>query len=147
MGDGFFGADDSLFDQAPYIGLVAGQRENFGIAGEIEAAVAYVGIIKIVANYCYGSAGCAHAVQFGMFFGVLFDALMRGAECCYQYRLDVTFTTICVNLFNGLNGQVAGFLSAFVAAHAVSNADQAALALKGLFAGGFPVGVGIFVIL
>src|SRR5438132_12592099 len=100
-----------------------------------------------MANYRYGSAGCAHAAQLRMFFGVLFDALMCGATRRYQDRPDIAITAVGVNLLDGLNGQVTGFLSAFVAARAVGNTAESALALKGLFACVLPVGVGIFVVL
>ena len=54
---------------------------------------------------------------------------------------------VSVCIFNRLDGDAAGFLAAFISAHAVSDDGEPPLLLKLLVARRLPVGVAVFVVL
>jgi len=54
--------------------------------------------------------------------------------------------TLVVNFANGLNGEAAGFLAAFVSTHAVCDDSEATLALEFGGAGGLPIEVRVLVV-
>src|SRR5208283_2247442 len=63
-----------------------------------------------------------------------------------QQRLGIPAGSLGKNFLDGLNRDAAGFLSTFVAAHAVGHDRQSALAREFLVVGGLPVSVLIFVV-
>ena len=71
---------------------------------------------------------------------------MSGGEGLDQGRLRICAESVVVDAANGLDGEAAGFLSAFVTAHAVGHHRQAALAAKVLVGDWLPIKKGILVI-
>jgi hypothetical protein len=81
-----------------------------------------------------------------MLLGVVLNAGVSCGERIDQSRLRIVMETLVVNFANGLNGKAAGFLAAFVAAHAVGDDSEATLALEFGRAGGLPIEVRVLVV-
>ena len=81
-----------------------------------------------------------------MFFGVALDVAVSGVEGAEQSALRIAVKFGIVDMAHGFDGEAAGFLSAFVSAHAVGDYGEAALAAEFVVGVGLPVEVGVLVI-
>ena len=66
-------------------------------------------------------AGRPHAVELRMFQGKALNILMRGFKGRGESDLWIAAKSMVVDATDGLNGQAAGLLSAFVSPHAVGD--------------------------
>ena len=72
--------------------------------------------------------------------------MVRGLEALQQPGARIAGVGLGIDLFDGLNRDAAGFLAAFVSAHAVRHNGQPALQRELRIAGRFPVGIAVLII-
>jgi hypothetical protein len=104
-------------------------------------------VVEFIAHENNGGSSSPHAMQFGMSGSVFQNALMRNLKAGEQQRSDVGFGSLGKNLFDRVDGNATGFLTAFVAAHSVGNNCKSALAREFFIAGGLPVSVLVLVVI
>jgi hypothetical protein len=143
---GIFGPDNAAFYQPAHIGVIASEAQDARIAYEVKAAVSNVREIELPSAERQSRACRSHALKCGMLLGIVLNAGMRHRERIHQSGLRVIVETLIVNFANGLNGEAAGFLAAFVSTHTIGDDGKASLALKVLCAGGLPIEVGVLII-
>src|SRR4029079_9467813 len=78
--------------------------------------------------------------------GVFLDAMVRCLEALQKPATRVPYSAIRVGLFDGLNRDAAGFLAAFVSAHAIRHNGQPALDWELQIVGRLPIGIAVFVV-
>ena len=61
--------------------------------------------------------------------------------------MRVVAETLVINFADGFDRQPAGFLTALVSAHAVGDDGESSLAVEFLIVGGFPIKVGVLIVL
>jgi hypothetical protein len=144
---GVLGADDAAFHQAAYVGMIAGETQDACAAHQVEAAIADVREIKLAGANNHGGAGGSHALKCRMHFCILLNAGVSRVEGLDERRLRIVVQGLFIHFANGLNGEAAGFLAAFVAAHAVCNHGESPFAAEFFVAGGLPIEVGILIVL
>ena len=110
-------------------GLIVGQEADFAIADQVQAAVAHVGVVQPVAQHGRGGAGGAHAGQFGVLAGVIQDRILG-----VRNRRDQNIGGMAAPRGPGtphdVDGDAAGHLAAFMAAHSIGHHQQAAARAK-----------------
>ena len=143
---GILGADDSVFDQTPDIRMIAGQARENAFADKVKPAVADVSEIEIVVNDRERGTGGPHAVKLRMLESVALNRIVSRLEGRTESLLGITVELAIVLVPNGLDGETAGFLSAFIASHAVGDDGKTPLPIE--FGGGFgfPIEIGVFVV-
>jgi hypothetical protein len=78
--------------------------------------------------------------------GVALDCVMCSLQTATQSGLRIAIEVVIIDVAYGLNGKPAGFLPAFVSTHAVGDDREAALAVKFVLSLGFPIKIGVLVI-
>jgi hypothetical protein len=78
--------------------------------------------------------------------GIVLNAGVSRGKRLHQSRLRIVVEGLIINFANSLNRQAAGFLAAFVAAHAVGNHSESSLALEFLIADWLPIEVGVLIV-
>ena len=146
VGLGVFRAHDAGFDQAADVGMIAGQPGSVFAPNMVEAAVAHVSEVEGATDDGQSGTGSAHSVELGMFQGVTLNAPMSGFKGFEQSALGVGAKGMIIDVTHGLDGETAGFLSAFVTAHSVGHDGETAFAAEFLGGVRFPVEIGILVI-
>src|ERR1700722_18696709 len=116
---GILGADDAAFHQPAHVGMIAGETQDARAADEIEAAVSDVREIKLPVADDESSAGGTHPLEWGILLGILLNAGVSRVKRLDESRLRIVARGLLINFANGLNGQTAGFLAAFMATHTV----------------------------
>src|SRR5450755_5182416 len=146
MGLGIFGAHDAGLDQPADVGMIP--REPFdGIgADQIEATVADMREAELAVDDGQSSTGGPHAVELRMFHGIALNVLVSGVEGLDEGSLRIAAKVVVVDAAHGFDGEAAGFLSAFVAAHAIGNHSETAFAAEVGVGIWLPIEIGIFVI-
>jgi len=147
VGLGVFGTNDAALDQTADIRMIAGEAGDGFSANQIEAAIADMGEMELAADDGERGAGGSHAVELGMLLSETLNVLMSRLKGRGERGLRVAVERVVVDAAHGLDREAAGFLSAFVTAHAVGDNGEAALAAEVLVGIGLPVDMGIFVVL
>src|ERR1700730_13145446 len=126
--------------------MIPGELRNSGPTHQVKATVADVREIDLAASQNEGGTGCAHPVKLRMLLSIVLDAFVGGREGGKQSCLRSISEVLGIDLADSLHCQTAGFLSAFVSAHAIGNYGQPALTQVLLVAGGLPIKVRIFIV-
>src|SRR5580704_18188901 len=93
-----------------------------------------------------GSAGGAHACEFGMLARVLLNGEMRRLVRGLERGGWIAGRSVQKNFAHRIDGDAAGDLAAFLAAHAVGDYDQTAADEEILIAFGFCIAEAVFVL-
>ena len=140
------GADDAALDQAPNIRMITGEAGDAVFANQINSAITDVGEVELRTDDCDGGAGGAHAVKFRVLGGEELNLLVSGDKGGDERLLGIAGEVAIVDITDGLDGKAAGFLPAFVSAHAIGDDGQAAFAAKVGVRGGLPVSERVFIV-
>ena len=147
MGLGLFRLQQAVFDQTADIGMIASEASDAVTGGEVDAAITDVGVIELAAEDSNGGAGGAHAVKFRMTGRVVLNAAVGDAESLIEPLVRPSLGGLGVDMFNGFDGNAAGFLATLIATHAVGDEQQASLASEGFIVRRLPVCKPVFIIL
>src|SRR5947209_20421108 len=110
--------------------MVTSEAHDASIANQVQAAIADMSKIQLPLVQNQRCAGCPHAVENGMSYGISKDACVGCGKRFNQCRLRIVTRTLIVDFANGFHGEATGFLTAFVSAHAVGDDSQSSFALK-----------------
>src|SRR5579883_1750169 len=140
------GVKDAGLDQAADVGMVAGEAGNGASANQVEPAVTDVRHVEAVVVERERGASGAHAVELGVGFGVAADAGVGFLKPFQERGAGVPGGVVVINVLDGLDGEAAGFLAAFVSTHPVGDEGQSSLLLESLVTLGLPVGKRILIV-
>src|ERR1700757_2080775 len=146
MGFGVFGTHDAAFDQAAHIRMVAGEAGDAFAANQVKTAIADMGKVELAADDRQSRTSRSHALKFRMLEGIALDHLMSGLQSGDQGSLGVASEIAIVNMTHGFHRETAGFLAAFVSAHAVGDGSETAFAAEIIVRIGLPVKERVFII-
>src|SRR5579883_148195 len=146
MGFSLVGVKDAGLDQAADVGMVAGEAGNGASANQVEPAVTDVRHVEAVVVERERGASGAHAVELGVGFGVAADAGVGFLKPFQERGAGVPGGVVVINVLDGLDGEAAGFLAAFVSTHPVGDEGQSSLLLESLVTLGLPVGKRILIV-
>jgi hypothetical protein len=143
---GLLGAEDAVLNQAADVGVILSEAGDVGTTYQIQAAVTYVGKIEQVIEQGHCRTGSPHAVEIGVLFGVLLNAMVSDLKTLQEPGARVAGSGVGVDDFDDLDRDAAGFLAALVSAHAVGDNGQASLRGELRVVGRFPVGIAVLII-
>src|SRR5258708_6733460 len=146
MSFGFVRAQNTRLHQSSNIRMITGKPENCVAAYQVKAAVPDMGEVKMKVIEGERGAGGAHALKFRMRVGVLPDTFVRGSKSLQERVPGIVGRLLIVDVLDRLYREPAGLLSAFVAAHAVSNHGESSLPLKLVVGFGLPVGGRVLIV-
>lgn len=146
MGLGIFGAHDTAFDQPANVRVIAGKTSNGRAANEVEATIAHMREAELATYYGQGGTGSSHSVELRMLNRITLDAFVSCRKALDQRGLRIVMKSALVDVAYRFDRQLAGFLSAFVSAHAVGYDRKTALTVEFLVGIGLPVKIGILVV-
>src|SRR5579864_3838862 len=141
-----FGPDNAALDEAAYIGMIASQAGDTVRTHEVDARVANVRKAEFTIDDRQGSTSGSHAMKLGVIVSVALDVLVRRTEGMEQGSLRAAIEAAVIEVADGFDGKAAGFLSAFVSAHAIGDDGEASLDAEIVVVLGLPIEIGIFVI-
>ena len=119
--------------------MIAREPEDAAAAYPVKAAVSDVSNIKIASQQRQRRTCGSHSIETRVLFGIVLDARVGSGKRLQQSRLRVAVECPVVDLAHRLHRKVAGFLSAFVTAHAISHDRQTSLAGELFLAGRLPI--------
>src|SRR6516162_4041912 len=141
----FFGSDEAVFDQTADIRVVAGEAGNAAIPHQVQAAVPDMGVVQPICPQHHGRGSGAHAPQFRVRGRILMNARVGFTKRRGKKGLRIAIMAGGVEMLDGIDGNAARILSAFMPAHAVGHHGQSALLFELYFTHRFPVAVTVFV--
>ena len=136
----------AVVHQAGHVGVVVGQAGNRGVADQIEPAIADVSEIQAVLEHSDRRTRRPHAMQVRILLRIVLDAVMGYVEAVEQPGARIAGDAVGIYLFDDFNRDAAGFLAAFVPAHAVGDDRQPALEPELLIVRRLPIGIAVFII-
>src|SRR6202007_2533191 len=74
MAFGVLGADQAAFYQPAHVGVIAREAADFVLANQVEAAIADMGEIELMAEQNQSGTGGSHPLKNRMLFGVIQNA-------------------------------------------------------------------------
>jgi len=104
VGVGVFGTHDAGFNQPADVGMIASEAGNIFVANVIEAAVADVSEVELMADDGESGAGGAHSVKLGLVDGVALNTAMSRCEGFEQRALRIRAKRVIVAVAYGLYG-------------------------------------------
>src|ERR1700727_2577255 len=127
---GVLGTDDTTLHQPADIGMVSSQSRDVRTPHQIKAAVSDVSKKKLAAPDDKGGARGSHPVKLGMSYGICLNPFVSSGKCFEQGDVRIVPDDVVVDFTDRLYRQPAGFLAAFVSAHAVGDYRQPSLTFK-----------------
>ncbi len=118
---GILGANHAAFDQPAYVGVIAGETQDFGGAHQVKAAVTNMREVKLPVMKHERGAGGAHSLESGIPLGIIQNPGVGHGKRFHQSCSRIMLETPVINLSHGFNCESASFLAALVSAHAVGD--------------------------
>src|SRR5580704_14965478 len=100
MSFGFFGADHSVLHQAPHIGMIVGQTRDVHSPHQIQAAIADVGVVKLIPQKGDRSSRSTHTVELWMSRSAIENAFVCDLETGEQQGLYISIRSVGKNFLD-----------------------------------------------
>lgn len=146
MFGGFGRGELALLEKAVHDGVVLRELREGRIAEQVETRIADVNVVELGASKNRGDAGGAHAFEFGMLLSTVTNGEVRSMQGLGEGLLRRVRVSGKIGGAHRLDSDAAGNLTTAMAAHAVGNHGQAALARKVSLAVWFGVAVVVLIV-
>src|ERR1700730_424902 len=127
--------------------MIMSEARDGRIADQVQPAIPDVRVVEQVVEQSNRSARGPHTVQVRVLGSILLDTIVGGLKTREQPGAGIANGRIGIQFFDRLHRDAAGFLAAFISAHAVGHDGQPALQRELLIAGRFPVGIAVFIVI